>query len=80
MKMTMTKEFRQAVNAVEQGIYRYCIGVEWSEVIDLIDLYFEDKEFSAEEITGVILDHAFAEFHEDLDVEDVRKKIAKVIK
>lgn len=80
MKMTMTREFREAVNAVEHGIYRYSTGVKWSEVIDLMDFYFEDKDFSAEEITGVILDHAFAEFHEVLDVEDVRKKIAKVIK
>lgn len=81
MKKTMTREFREAVNAVEHGIYRYSTGVKWERVIDSMEFYFDQVDFfdiDPKDISGTILDHAFAEFHEILDVEDIRKKIAKV--
>ena len=79
MKLTRTKEFRTAVIAVESALHRYVNGVDLVDVIEIITAYFADKQFSAEDIAGVILDHAFAELHEVLDVESVRQLLESAL-
>ena len=79
MKMTRTKEFRTAVVVVENAINQHINGADLADAIEMIALYFENKQFSDADITGVILDHAFADFHEVADVESVRQLLESAL-